>query len=108
MSDDDNLALTPREFELLRMVTTIGIEVINEFDLEAEFETTWEMWVQDNPSPLSAPLSNRDDRMSLDLLAKIGFLSTFAMDPSQLGKVRVETNSVVARMLRSVGKLSVA
>jgi hypothetical protein len=106
MKGNDDIALSPREFELLAMITGIGTTIQDEFDLETEFETSWEMWALENPNHYAAPMSEKDDRISVNLLARIGLISTFSIDLTQLGKVKVQRDGVVARMLRVIGKVS--
>ena len=104
VSGSPGVRLTEREWQLLRMIALVAVEVADEFDLEYDLPQYWEMCV-DPSSSVPGPMSDSGDRLALQVLLGAGLLRSSALSQptkiSALGRVHVKKNGALARLLRS-------
>jgi hypothetical protein len=98
--------LTPRERELLSMAVRVGRELGGaEYDLETEFSSYWELCTANDPT-VSAPWSEPDDRLALQLLVNCGLLTVADEGGSdeigRLGKARIDPAGPMAKVVAAM------
>lgn len=104
MSGSDQVRLTARELDLLRMARHVAKEVHPEFDLEADFADAWNMCAKGGPLE---PFQEVDDRSSMQLLMCVGLLpaakETSVGLSGPLGKVSFAQHVLLCRLLDALG-----
>jgi hypothetical protein len=98
--------LSPREIELLKMAVRITEEVLEEFDLEKDFQVCWSLL--EGPSSGGAPFSDPGDWSALKLLTEAGLLparvDTASVSNAQsLGRVRFDSSGALVRLIKALG-----
>ncbi len=104
VSGSPGVRLAEREWQLLRMIALVAVEVADEFDLEYDLPQYWEMCA-DPSSSVPGPMSDSGDRLALQVLLGAGLLRSSTLSPSTkvsaLGRVHVKKNGALARLLRA-------
>ncbi len=94
--------LTARELQLLDLANKIAKDGDEEFDLDHEFELHYDMLEPALRGNAAAPMSQKEDGLCLEILTKTGLLQRlptgFAAN-APLGRVKMRTGSVIARLL---------
>lgn len=106
MDGPENVRLTGRELELLRIIRTVVTEVQPSFDLQDELRVAWELCPV---AGLQAPFTDERDRISLQLLISIGLLpaqkGSSVGTVTELGRVSIDRNSVLFDLLAALGPI---
>ena len=95
--------LSRREIELLQMAVQISEEVLEDFDLERDFQECWSLL--EEQSTISAPFSDPTDWSALKLLSETGLLPARAnigsVNTSQsLGRVSFDRSGPLVRLIK--------
>lgn len=103
-SGPSDVRLTEREIELLRMVHHVAKEVESTFDLGRDFPEHWAMCADTMKGEYRAPLTDKDDNISLLVLLDSGLLAQPSSAPpkgaSALGNVEVQIGDAVGNLVR--------
>lgn len=98
--------LSAREIELLKMAVRVTEEVLEEFDLEKDFQECWSLL--EEPSSGDAPFSDPGDWSALKLLTEAGLLparvdAASVSNAQSLGRVRFDSSGALVRLIKALG-----